>query len=126
GVRLDVAVAGPLLAVVDPDRLGQVVANLVENALKHADRSVRVAALSTADSQRIEVVDDGAGISPDERDRVFDRLYAGQRVARRQVGSGLGLAIVAELVGAMGGAVRCTSTAGGGTTMSVEVPRPIS
>ncbi len=124
GVGLDVAVTGPLRAIVDPDRLGQVVANLVENALKHADRSVQVVARSTSDAQRIEVVDDGAGIPHDERDRVFDRLYAGQRVSLRQVGSGLGLAIVAELVEAMGGAVRCTSTAGGGTTMSVEVPRP--
>jgi signal transduction histidine kinase len=127
--------AGDLVPVnADPDRLAQVVANLIENALKFASATVTVgvARLAGADLAVLWVDDDGPGIPAADLPRVFERLYTSSRAPARQVGSGLGLAIVAELVTAMGGSVRAESplTAMGGTRMVVtlrtwsELPGP--
>jgi two-component system sensor histidine kinase BaeS len=131
GLALTIAVdeGAPLIAAVDPERLAQVVANLVENALKFAAKGIAVAVEGGPRQLTIAVSDDGPGIPPAEQDRVFDRLYqparttgAGEAVAPRNVGSGLGLAIVAELVTAMGGAVQATAGPAGGTRMVVTLP----
>lgn len=123
GVELEVVVPDSLDATLDPDRIGQIVANLVENALKHARSLVMVTGSATGDDAvRIVVADDGAGVPADERHRVFERLYTGREPARRNVGTGLGLAIVAELVTAMGGTVRCDDVEGGGAAFVVDVP----
>jgi len=98
----------------DPDRLAQVIANLVENALKFAAGHVEVSVwfrlapdgLGTA---QITVDDDGPGISAEDLPHVFDRLWTATRDQGRQVGSGLGLTIVAELVAAMGGSIQAES-----------------
>ncbi|MCU4183619.1 HAMP domain-containing histidine kinase [Acidiferrimicrobium sp. IK] len=113
----------PVRAVADPDRLAQVVANLVENALKYASGQVRVGAASPGGVPVVWVDDDGPGIAPEDLPRVFDRLFVSQRSGGRPVGTGLGLAIVAELVGAMGGSVRAESPLGpyGGTRMVVTL-----
>ena len=110
-------------AAADPDRLAQVVANLVENALKYASGEVRVGAASTGGTPVIWVDDDGPGIAPEDLDRVFDRRFVSDRRGGRPVGTGLGLAIVAELVSAMGGAARAESPIGpaGGTRMVVTL-----
>ena len=113
----------------DPDRLGQVVANLVENALKYARSTVSVDVCVREGRPTLSVDDDGPGIPPEDLDKVFTRLYQSASAASRKLGSGLGLAIVEELVTAMGGrawAVSPTNT-GGGTRISVELqpePRP--
>jgi signal transduction histidine kinase len=120
--------AGPVSAArafVDPDRLAQVVANLVENAYKFASRTVQVWAGRSGRHVVVTVDDDGPGIPPQEQGRVFDRFFqvrAGP--AARQAGTGLGLAIVAELVAAMGGSVQVLSptTPTGGTRMEVRFP----
>ena len=125
GLSLEVAAAplGHLLVTADPDRLAQVVANLVENALKYAERGVKVAAALSDGHPVIWVDDDGPGIPPQDLPRVFDRLFMSTKHPARQLGSGLGLAIVAELVQAMGGTVRAESpiTAVGGTRMVVTL-----
>lgn len=100
--------ADPTVAA-DPDRLAQVVANLMENACKYATHRVDVAIWSRDRRAMVTVDDDGPGIPPEDLARVFDRLWTNSRGVARQVGSGLGLAIVAELVGAMGGTVRAES-----------------
>lgn len=105
----------------DPDRLAQVVANLVENALKFARSRIGVAVGGSGDRVEIVVVDDGPGIPDAELPRVFERLYQSQRTPTRQVGSGLGLAIVAELVAAMGATVRASSDPRLGTAMTVTL-----
>lgn len=138
GLRPPIEGAGLVLAVpitpgaatrclVDPDRLRQVVANLVENAFKFARTTVQVWAGRSGGDVMVTVDDDGPGISPQDQRRVFDRFV--QRPGRdapspRQAGSGLGLAIVGELVGAMGGSVRVVSpaTPAGGTRMEVRLP----
>ncbi|MFN8018372.1 MAG: HAMP domain-containing sensor histidine kinase [Acidimicrobiales bacterium] len=116
GIALTVRDAGlgpPSL--VDPDRLAQAVANLVENALKYATGNVWVDTHPGPDgSAAIHVTDDGPGIAPAELDQVFERLYTADRQpapGRRVGGSGLGLAIVRQLVEGMGGSVRAESPA---------------
>lgn len=120
GVALDVQVASGLPAVAaDPDRLAQVVANLVENALKYAASSITVGARAG----ELWVEDDGPGIGPDDVASVFEPFYTASRRAAREVGTGLGLAIVHELVQAMGGTVRADAGAdGAGTRMVVALP----
>jgi signal transduction histidine kinase len=115
---------GAIMATADPDRLAQVVANLVENALKYARRQVVIGVVASAEGAVIWVDDDGPGISAEDLPRVFDRLFMSSRYPARQVGTGLGLAIVAELVAAMGGSVRAESptTGSAGTRMVVTLP----
>ncbi len=112
-----------LWVTADPDRLAQVVANLVENALKYAGHRVRIAAAMSEGRPVLWVDDDGPGIPAEELPRVFDRLFMSSKHPARQLGSGLGLAIVAELVQAMGGTVRAESplTTRGGTRMVVSL-----
>ncbi len=117
--------AGAARAVVDPDRLGQVVGNLVENAYKYASSTVQVWAGRAGPDVVLTVDDDGPGIAPEDQAQVFDRFFQGRHgPAPRQAGTGLGLAIVAELVAAMGGSVRVVSptSARGGTRMEVRLP----
>lgn len=103
----------------DPERLGQVVANLVENALKWAASSVEVSARARDDRIEVVVSDDGPGIPPEDVERVFERLYTSRRGEGRSVGTGLGLAIVHELVTAMNGTVAVTSSESGGVRFTV-------
>jgi two-component system, OmpR family, sensor kinase len=123
GISLNI-VGGAVLAVeVDPERLGQIVANLVENALKYAASQVEVYAAPQSDGRvAIVVVDDGPGIPGDEVARVFERLYTVRETPGRAVGTGLGLAIVRELAVAMGGSARTESAPGGGTRFVVSFP----
>ena len=123
-VAIDVVGDGPVQAVADPDRLAQVIANLVENGLKFARSRVEVAVTAEADHAVLSVDDDGAGINTEDLPHVFERLVSGRAPARR-VGSGLGLAIVRELVEAMGGAVRARSPIpgeAGGTRVEIRLP----
>ena len=128
-LRMEPGAAGAIEANVDPDRLAQALANLVENALKYAATEVRVGVQARGDHVVIWVDDDGPGIAPDDLPRVFDRLFMSTRHPARQVGSGLGLAIVSELVGAMGGTVTAQSpltftgpSGRAGTRMVVTLP----
>jgi two-component system sensor histidine kinase BaeS len=105
----------------DPDRLSQVVANLVENALKFAATSVQVGVAVDGPDVVLSVTDDGPGIPEDQLARVFDRFATSDRSGARRSGTGLGLAIVAELVGAMGGTVRAASDGRTGTRMEVRL-----
>jgi signal transduction histidine kinase len=123
---VDVPDHGAAEAAVDPDRLAQLLANLIENAFTFARTSVAVS-LRPADPPGAHVVmveDDGPGIAPDDLLRVFERFYRADRGPNRKVGSGLGLAIVAELASAMGTAVRAESpvTERGGSRFVVTVP----
>jgi len=126
GVRIESAIAGPAVAEVDPDRLGQALANLVENALKHTSTVIRVGVGSSDGTVTVTVTDDGAGIAADDLPRIFDPLYVGRRTPRRQVGSGLGLAIVRQLVTAMGGTVAAGDEPTGGARLEIRLPSSTS
>jgi two-component system sensor histidine kinase BaeS len=130
GLALEVsAPASGVLVAADPDRLGQVFANLVENSLSFASGAVTVRlSAPPGDPARpgnvyVLVDDDGPGIAPEDLQRVFDRFYQADRGVAARRGLGLGLSIVAELVRAMGGHVRAESplTPLGGTRMVVEL-----
>jgi signal transduction histidine kinase len=125
GLALDTALApaARLWTRADPDRLAQVIANLVENAFCFATTKVRVVARRAGASIELAVEDDGPGIPARELKQVFERLYQSSRPATRRQGSGLGLAIVAELVEAMGGTVTAESpvTGAGGTRMTISL-----
>lgn len=113
-------------AFVDPDRLAQVVANLVENGIRFASTGVRVEITATNSIVAVAVLDDGAGIAPEDLPRVFERLYVARSGPERsRPASGLGLAIVEELVVAMGGSVEVSSptSAAGGSRFVVSLPR---
>ncbi len=123
GVRLLAACPVPVPTTVDPDRMAQVLANLVENAMKYANGTVQVGTQAAAGTAMVWVDDDGPGIAPDDRPFVFERLYVSRRQPKRaEVGSGLGLAIVHELVTAMGGTVAAESAPSGGARMVVRLP----
>jgi two-component system phosphate regulon sensor histidine kinase PhoR len=110
----------------DPVRIGQVVANLVGNAIKFTPRggSVRVQVRPETDGgASITVADTGIGIDPAELPRIFDRFFRGSRASEaRGSGSGLGLAIVRGIVEMHGGAVAVQSRLGAGSTFRVTLP----
>jgi two-component system sensor histidine kinase BaeS len=122
GVDLDLEAADGVRAVVDPERLMQMIANLTENALKFARSRVVVSLRAEpGDGLSISVADDGPGIAPEDLPHVFERSYASDRHGLRAAGSGIGLAIVRELSGAMGGSVDVT-TGPGGTVFRIVLP----
>ena len=106
-VPVTVALGSPVIAYADREELRRAVGNLVDNALRHARTSVVLEVAESSDSITISVSDDGPGIAPADRDRVFERFTRLDDARGRDAGgTGLGLAIVAELVGRAGGAVR--------------------
>ncbi|HEY7523479.1 MAG TPA: HAMP domain-containing sensor histidine kinase [Candidatus Limnocylindrales bacterium] len=116
----------PLRIRHDPQRVGQVVANLLGNAIKftEAGGTVTVEAAAHPDGALIEVRDTGVGIEPDELPRIFERFYRGARVNEaRGSGSGLGLAIVRSIVDMHGGTVTVESRPGAGSRFTVFLPR---
>ena len=99
--------APPLWVEGDPDELHRLVANLVDNAVRHARTGVVLAAAHDGPYQLVTVTDDGPGVPVADRDRVFDRFTRlDDARARDAGGAGLGLAIVRELVRRHGGRIR--------------------
>lgn len=123
---------GPALVTGDEDRLRQVVANLVANAVRHtpAGSPIEVAVGAEggveggAGRAVLEVHDHGPGLPDGEAERVFERFYRvdSSRTRGHGGGSGLGLSIVAAVVSAHGGKVAALRTSGGGATFRVEFP----
>jgi two-component system sensor histidine kinase BaeS len=107
---------------VDPQRVRQVVANLVSNALRHTPEGGRVvvSAAQRQDKAQVSVADSGSGISAEDLPRVFDRFWQGDR--NRAGSSGLGLAIARELVRAHGGRLWVESSPGQGATFLFTLP----
>ena len=128
GVNLTVREPDRVVAsLIDPDRLAQAIANLVENGLKYATSALIVETQVAADGGvLVQVGDDGPGIAPGDLAQVFERLYVTDRRPRRQVGgTGLGLAIVRELIAGMGGSVWAESPSlpdGRGARFVISLP----
>jgi two-component system sensor histidine kinase BaeS len=137
----EVADGLPLVAA-DPDRLAQVLRNLLTNALRHTPKGgqVTVSAAAVGGTVEIAVADNGEGIAPEDLPHVFDRFYRGDRSRSRaegsaglalrpssgqalRAGSGLGLAIVRAIVEAHGGQVNAVSDGlGQGSTFRFTLP----
>ncbi|MDX6653429.1 MAG: two-component system, OmpR family, sensor kinase [Solirubrobacterales bacterium] len=109
----------------DADMIARVIRNLVENARRHAgpDGQVTVSSTAVAGRLRVCVDDDGPGIPPAERERVFDRFHRSDAARDRgSGGSGLGLAIARAIVAAHGGTIRAEDSPAGGARVSFELP----
>jgi signal transduction histidine kinase len=124
GVQVTLRVSPPdLVAVADQARLRQVVVNLVDNAIRHSPAGARVSVFASAAQPaglRLEVCDEGPGIPPAERERVFQRFTRGATSAG---GTGLGLAIARWAVELHGGAIEVMD-ARTGCRIGVTIPSP--
>lgn len=121
GVELVEEAPEPVPATADPDRVVQVLSNLIENAVRStpAGGTVTVAAAQAG----VRVSDTGPGLEPDDLQHAFERFFLYSRyAAHRSVGTGLGLAVVKELTEAMQGTVTVESVPGHGTTFRVTLP----
>ena len=111
----------------DPDRLAQALRNLVGNAIEHTMPPHGLVRLgverASGEWLRFTMQDDGPGIPPDQRERVFDRFYRTDAARdRASGGAGLGLAIVRAIVEAHGGRVLASTSAAGGARFDLELP----
>ncbi len=123
-IRTDVAADVPACLELDPDRVRQILTNLVGNAVKFTERGSVTLGLSYADGElRVAVTDTGAGIPADQAGLLFQRFsQIDGSNTRRHGGTGLGLAICKGLVEAMGGRIGLTSTPGQGSSFSFALP----
>lgn len=126
-VQLRLDVSGTDRTLADPDGLEQILANLLDNAVRYSPEggtvTVRVRDVSDGASLRLEVVDEGVGVPADDIDRVFERFYRVDADRSREAGgTGLGLSIVKHLVATHGGTVGIESELGLGTTVWLELP----
>jgi two-component system OmpR family sensor kinase len=127
--ELDPVPSGTLLA--DPDRLAQALRNLLTNAIEHSGRAGHESGLVHLRVQRVAndrvrfvVEDDGPGIPPDQRERIFDRFHRTDAARdRASGGTGLGLAIVDAIAKAHSGQVSAGQSDAGGARIDLELPR---
>ncbi len=123
GLSVDTSAVGPARVRGDRTALGQVVRNLVDNAMRHASASLRLAVGQAGPVVELTVDDDGPGVAEEDRERVFERFVRlDEARARDAGGSGLGLAIVREIVAAHGGSVAAGSSSLGGARFVVRLP----
>lgn len=116
-------VADPVELCGDGPALSRVVRNLLDNAARHATSRIDVTVTSRAGQATLTVADDGPGIPPADRQRVFDRFVRLDTSRSRDGGgSGLGLSIAAEIVAAHDGGISIADRPGGGTVMTVQLP----
>lgn len=123
GLRLDVDSTDAVL-VTDRVLFGQLIENLVGNAVKYTDRgTVAVRCSLGSEALTIEVEDTGIGIPEDKIERIFDEYYQVDSQGMRRCGVGLGLAIVREVARLLGYSIKVSSRVGEGTRVRVTVPR---
>ncbi len=122
-ITIQTQVAAACEALVDPPRMRQVFANLLDNAIKYTEPGGRVTIRGHCDNQQVTIQfrDTGIGIPLEEQGKIWDRLYRGDK-SRSQRGLGLGLSLVKAFVEAHGGRVEVQSQIGGGSEFTVQLP----
>ncbi|MDQ0663500.1 signal transduction histidine kinase [Arthrobacter ulcerisalmonis] len=124
-VEIAADVPSPLWAYADPLRLGQVLDNLVSNAIKYSPDGGKVSISANADRQwvRLSVTDTGMGMSGDDAEKAFDRFFRAESALTAAIpGAGLGLSITRMIVERHGGTITCQSDEGQGSTFTVTLP----
>lgn len=124
-VEIAADVPSPLWAYADPLRIGQVLDNLVSNAIKYSPDGGRISISATTDPQwvRLSVSDTGMGISDDDAAKVFNRFFRTESAQKAAIpGAGLGLSITRMIVERHGGSIMCESGEGQGSTFTVTLP----
>jgi signal transduction histidine kinase len=124
-VQIDADEAPPVLA--NADATSELLSNLLDNALRHSPQGGRIALTARIDGghMRFEVQDQGPGILPSERSRVFERFYTGDPARAARGGSGLGLAIARQLAERQGGHIWVADRTPGATlcfTLPIATP----
>jgi signal transduction histidine kinase len=125
GVEIAVAVPGDAVALADRGRVGQILSNLLGNALTHTPSGgrIEISAVRRGGAIETSVTDTGSGIAAEHLPHVFDRFYRTDASRTRATGgTGLGLAIVRQLVQAQRGDVKATSEQGRGTVVTFTLP----
>jgi signal transduction histidine kinase len=125
GVRLTCAVSPELVVAGDPDRVHEVLTNLLANAVRHSPPGgeVAVAAIPAPDGVLVEVTDEGTGVPPADLERIFDRFYRVDAARGPGAGgAGLGLAIARSIVELHGGHIRAQARAPAGCRISFDLP----
>ncbi|GGJ59750.1 two-component system sensor histidine kinase ResE [Anoxybacillus voinovskiensis] len=126
GVDLAAEFRSEAEVVIDPDRIEQVLTNLIDNALRHTDEhgSVKVMVERSGETVVIHVQDSGSGIPEDDLPFVFERFYKADKARTRgRSGTGLGLAIAKNIVEAHKGTITVHSKLGEGTTFTFTLPQ---
>jgi signal transduction histidine kinase len=124
-VEIAADVPSPLWAYADPLRIGQVLDNLVSNAIKYSPGGGRISISATADRQwvRLSVTDTGMGMSHEDAAKVFNRFFRTEAAQQAAIpGAGLGLSITRMIVERHGGSIMCESGEGQGSTFTVTLP----
>lgn len=121
GVEVTTSIAPHIRANLDPERLSQALANLLDNAVKYTPAGGRVDLILTAEPAwiRIRVADTGIGIDPADMDRIWERLYRGRHDNTK--GMGLGLSLVRAVIKAHGGDVAAQNRAEGGAVFEINL-----
>jgi len=127
GIDILTSVPPELAVAVDRNRMRQVLANLLDNAVKYtpAGGVVQIAARRDTSDAVLTVSDTGVGIPPEELPRIWDRLYRGDK-SRSTRGLGLGLSLVKAIVAAHGGRVDVQSQPGAGSTFELRLPAEVA
>jgi two-component system sensor histidine kinase KdpD len=123
-VKIEIDEAFPLVKM-DARLIAEALINLVENAGKYAPPGSEIVIRGRLrdDQLMLSVTDQGPGLAPDEKDRVFDKFYRGQqRGVRRRAGTGMGLAIARGIIEAHGGRIWAESAPGAGATFTMAIP----
>ena len=122
GIQIKTDFPGEALLEADADRICQVLANLLDNAVKFTEPGgeVGVSIKNLSDRVQIEVIDSGIGIPPEEIQKIWDRLYRGGSATQK--GLGLGLSVVNAVVHAHLGDVQVSSVPGSGSIFTVQLP----
>jgi heavy metal sensor kinase len=125
GRAIEVESSHGLVVEGDADRIGQALSNLVDNALRHGDGVVHLAAVELEGAVELHVTDDGPGFPPDLLPRAFER-FSRHDEARGGTGTGLGLAIVEAIARAHGGTAHAANRAGQGADVWMALPKRLN
>lgn len=115
-----------LTVSINPDQIGAIIDNVVGNAVKYSPDGGRISVVLSPTGENagfeINVSDNGPGVPPEERERVFERFYRRASLLHEADGAGLGLAITKRAVDRLGGSIVLSSAPGGGLSVSINIP----